>query len=257
MANFVDTNVLLYAASTTPGGGGQAFDRTRHPEAGRPGAVGTGTAGVLRAGDPAHETGSPAHQQAVALIESWLRFRIIETSVALVRQALATAERWRISYWDAALVEAARLAGCPAVYTADLQDGMELRRCRGGEPVRGARPHAAGSLISHHGHSVTWKTMKTVHGPVHGGRHFRISMPGSAAPPVPCMGVTSHLLTSVPEIERHVAPHGELGAFLATRFKETRGDHCGWQVRAHGILRPDSPNAPRLRRFGRNSATNA
>ena len=70
--------------------------------------------------------------------------------------------------------------------------------------------------------------MKTVHGPVHGGRHFRIRMPGSAAPPVPCMGVTSHLLTSVPEIERHVAPHGELGAFLATRFKEMRGDHCGW-----------------------------
>ncbi len=45
---------------------------------------------------------------------------------------------------------------------------------------------------------------------------------------VPCMGVTSHLLTSVPEIERHVAPHGELGAFLATRYKEMRGDHFGW-----------------------------
>ena len=45
---------------------------------------------------------------------------------------------------------------------------------------------------------------------------------------VPCMGVTSHLLTSVPEIERHVAPHGELGAFLATRFKEMRGDHFAW-----------------------------
>ena len=28
---------------------------------------------------------------------------------------------------------------------------------------------------------------------------------------VPCMGVTSHLHTSVPEIDRHVAPHGELG----------------------------------------------
>ena len=45
---------------------------------------------------------------------------------------------------------------------------------------------------------------------------------------VPCMGVTSHLLTSVPEIERHVAPHGELGAFLAARFKELRSDHFAW-----------------------------
>ena len=36
---------------------------------------------------------------------------------------------------------------------------------------------------------------------------------------VPCMGVTSHLHTSVPEIDRHVAPHGELGAFLASRLQ--------------------------------------
>ena len=45
---------------------------------------------------------------------------------------------------------------------------------------------------------------------------------------VPCMGVTSHLHTSVPEIDRHVAPHGELGAFLAARFKEMRDDHFAW-----------------------------
>ena len=45
---------------------------------------------------------------------------------------------------------------------------------------------------------------------------------------VPCRGVTSHLHTSVPEIDRHVAPHGELGAFLASRFKEMRDDHFAW-----------------------------
>ena len=45
---------------------------------------------------------------------------------------------------------------------------------------------------------------------------------------IPCMGVTSHLQTSVPEIERHVEPHGALGAFLASRFKELRDDHFAW-----------------------------
>ena len=45
---------------------------------------------------------------------------------------------------------------------------------------------------------------------------------------VPCMGVTSHLLTSVPEIERHVEPHGRLGAFLASRFKQSGTDHYAW-----------------------------
>ncbi len=45
---------------------------------------------------------------------------------------------------------------------------------------------------------------------------------------VPCMGVTSHLHTSVPEIERYVEPLGELGAFLAMRFKEYSPDHKLW-----------------------------
>lgn len=45
---------------------------------------------------------------------------------------------------------------------------------------------------------------------------------------VPCKGVTSHLHSSVPEIERHVEPHGEIGAFLAMRFKEYSDNHIGW-----------------------------
>ena len=45
---------------------------------------------------------------------------------------------------------------------------------------------------------------------------------------VPCMGVVSHLHSSVPEIEKYIEPHGEIGAFLAMRFKEYRSDHKGW-----------------------------
>ena len=45
---------------------------------------------------------------------------------------------------------------------------------------------------------------------------------------VPCMGVVSHLHSTVPEIERYVEPHGEIGRFLAQRFKEYETDHVGW-----------------------------
>jgi Inosine-uridine preferring nucleoside hydrolase len=45
---------------------------------------------------------------------------------------------------------------------------------------------------------------------------------------IPCMGVTSHLHSTVPEIERWVEPHGEIGKFLAQRFKEYSDDHLGW-----------------------------
>jgi inosine-uridine nucleoside N-ribohydrolase len=45
---------------------------------------------------------------------------------------------------------------------------------------------------------------------------------------VPCLGVTSRLHSTVPEIERYVEPHGSIGAFLAMRFKEYSPDHIGW-----------------------------
>ncbi|MBY5760252.1 nucleoside hydrolase [Rhizobium leguminosarum] len=52
----------------------------------------------------------------------------------------------------------------------------------------------------------------------------------SGAPVVllPCMGVVSHLLSTVPEIERYVEPHGDIGSFLAQRYKEYSDDHLGW-----------------------------
>ena len=45
---------------------------------------------------------------------------------------------------------------------------------------------------------------------------------------VPCMGVASHLTATVPEIEKYIEPQGEIGRFLAMRFKEYSNDHKGW-----------------------------
>lgn len=45
---------------------------------------------------------------------------------------------------------------------------------------------------------------------------------------VPCEGVTSQLHSSVPEIERYIEPCGEIGRFLAMRFKSYEDDHVGW-----------------------------
>jgi predicted nucleic acid-binding protein len=66
----------------------------------------------------------------LALIESWLRFRTQEATVRLLQNALATAARWNISYWDAALVEAAREAKCHILLSEDLQDGMDFAGVR-------------------------------------------------------------------------------------------------------------------------------
>lgn len=51
---------------------------------------------------------------------------------------------------------------------------------------------------------------------------------GVALVMVPCAGVTSHLHSTVPEIEKYIEPHGAIGEFLAMRFKEYSDDHKGW-----------------------------
>ena len=74
------------------------------------------------------------HEQANALVESWLRYPVQEISVALLRNAMATRSRWQISYWDAAIVEAAREAGCPILLSEDFQHGMDFAGVRVVDP---------------------------------------------------------------------------------------------------------------------------
>jgi hypothetical protein len=42
------------------------------------------------------------------------------------------------------------------------------------------------------------------------------------------MGVTSHLRTTVPEVERYIEPQGNIGQFLSERFKGYKRSHRGW-----------------------------
>ena len=59
------------------------------------------------------------------LVESFLRFPVLETTLSLVRAALDARERFRISYWDSAIVEAARALGCHIILSEDLSGGCD------------------------------------------------------------------------------------------------------------------------------------
>ncbi len=50
---------------------------------------------------------------------------------------LATRERYRISYWDAAILEASRALGCDVVLSEDLSDGEDYAGVRVENPFRG------------------------------------------------------------------------------------------------------------------------
>lgn len=122
---FVDTNILLYAVSTA------AEEQSK-----------SGIAlSLLEADDlalsvqvlqefyvQATRVGKPdrlTHDQAASLIESFLRFPVQEITVALMRSALTAKARFGISYWDAAIIEAARCLGCSTVLSEDLNEGQD------------------------------------------------------------------------------------------------------------------------------------
>lgn len=127
---FVDTNVLLYAISTDPA---EQDKRSRADE-------------ILRATDLAlsvqvlaefyvqatRETRPDAlpHRQATRLIESFLRFPVASIGTDVLLAAMATRERFRLSYWDAAILEAARSLHCDVVLSEDLSDGQDYAGVR-------------------------------------------------------------------------------------------------------------------------------
>lgn len=135
---FVDTNILLYAISTAS----EEQDKSRI------------ALDILQADDLAlsvqvlqefyvqatrtTKSNRIDHDQAATLIEAYLRFPVQENTVVLMQAALATKERFAISYWDAAVIEAARALSCRTLLTEDLNDGQDYGGVTVENPFRAA-----------------------------------------------------------------------------------------------------------------------
>ena len=65
-----------------------------------------------------------SHELAVGLIEAWSGFRIRDMTLPLLNSALQIRKAYRFSFWDSAIVAAARAIGCDRVYTEDLTHGQ-------------------------------------------------------------------------------------------------------------------------------------
>ncbi len=122
---FVDTNVLLYAISTDPAEQAKR-DIADDLLSSRDLAL---SAQVLQefyvqATRPTRED-ALTHRQAADLVTSFTRFTVQPTTVELVHAAMAARERFGLSYWDAAIIEAARMLGCTEVLSEDLSHGQD------------------------------------------------------------------------------------------------------------------------------------
>lgn len=65
------------------------------------------------------------HEQATSLVEAFRRFPVQETTISVMLSAMATRQRFGVSYWDAAILEAARALDCEVVLSEDMSDGQD------------------------------------------------------------------------------------------------------------------------------------
>lgn len=134
---FVDTNVLLYAFSRDPDEREKALVAVE----------------VLSSTDLClsvqvlqefyvqatheHRSDPLSHEDAVGLVDSFRRFPVQEMTVALLSAAMSARQRFKISYWDAAIVEAARTLGCEVLLSEDLNAGQDYAGVRVENPFAG------------------------------------------------------------------------------------------------------------------------
>ena len=134
---FVDTNVLLYAISTDAGESPKA-ERARTLLTGRDLRLSVQVLQefYVQATRQSRED-ALNHDDAYYLVQTFLRFPVQTTTTALMLAATETRQRFGISYWDAAVIEAARASGCEVVLSEDLDEGTDYDGVTVEDPFRG------------------------------------------------------------------------------------------------------------------------
>lgn len=121
---FIDTNVLLYAGS---GANEDQAKKAIAREVLAQADIGF-SAQVLQEFYYAavrKERLKITHDEAVLILEALSPFSVLPIDRNLVLEAVGLTIRYRLSYWDAAIIGAARRLGCDILYSEDLNHGQD------------------------------------------------------------------------------------------------------------------------------------
>lgn len=122
---FVDTNVLLYAISTAPAEAtkaatAQALLTCRDIAL----SVQVLQEFYVQATRPSRPN-PLTHDEALARIRTWRRFPTVDISLSIFDDALSIKARYQLSYWDSAIIAAARAGNCTEVLSEGMNDGQD------------------------------------------------------------------------------------------------------------------------------------
>lgn len=139
---FVDTNVLLYAVSEDPEEAGKR-DRARDVLSERDLAVSVQVLQefYFQATRPTRVR-RLSSESALRFLEPILLFRIQAMTPDVFLDAVEISRRFQLSYWDAAIIAAAQVLGCEAIYTEDLNPGQHYGAIRALNPFADPAPAA-------------------------------------------------------------------------------------------------------------------
>lgn len=77
-----------------------------------------------------------AHEIAVGLVHTWRRFKVQDITIPVMIDALEIKATYGLSYWDAAIVAAARALGCRQLLSEDIGHGREIEGVQINNPFR-------------------------------------------------------------------------------------------------------------------------
>ncbi len=136
----VDTNVLLYAASRRPAERGKRVRaRALLTEPDLAVSVQVLQEFYYQATRPTRP-GRLSHADALRFLEPVLQMRVQPVTLRVFMDAVAIRRRFGLSYWDAAILAAARGLGCDAVYSEDMSPEQDYGGIRVVNPFRGSPP---------------------------------------------------------------------------------------------------------------------
>jgi predicted nucleic acid-binding protein len=124
MPHFIDTNILLYSISRNPK---ESLKRERAISL-LEDDTGALSIQVLQEfyvqATRASRSDAIPHELAAGLIGAWCRYRIQDMTLPVLNSALQIRKVYGFSFWDSAIVAAARALGCDRVCTEDLSHGQ-------------------------------------------------------------------------------------------------------------------------------------
>jgi len=120
---FLDTNVLLYAISTAPE---ESAKRARARELVARDDYALSVQVLQEFYVNATRPPRPAltHQAATEAVRELASAQVVAMDLSVMTDALELKARYRLSYWDAAVIAAAKASGATVLYSEDLSYGQ-------------------------------------------------------------------------------------------------------------------------------------